>query len=61
MILFCPSECDPLPGVQAGVHGSRRDGKHLFEGFGGGSQQHSGEDGPGWSHKALPCGGCSLQ
>lgn len=34
VILFAFSERDPLSGVQAGVHGGRRDGERLCEGLG---------------------------
>lgn len=55
---FCRrSECDPLSGVQAGVYGGRCDGERVREGLGWGSQQHSGEDSPGWWQGILPYGG----
>lgn len=57
-VWFCRrSECDPLSGVQAGVYGGRCDGECVREGLGWGSQQHSGEDSPGWWQSVLPYGG----
>lgn len=47
MVMFCPSECDPLPGVQTGVHGSGRNGECFRGGLSRNSQQHSGEIGSG--------------
>lgn len=45
--LFDSSKCDPLSGVQAGVHGGRCGGQYVCEGRIWGPQQHRGESGPG--------------
>lgn len=43
MVMFRPSECDPLSGVQTGVYGSGRNGKCFCGGLSRSSQQHCGE------------------
>lgn len=55
VVTFCPSECDPLPGVQTGVYGGGCDGKCICDGLSGSSQQHCAKISSG--EIAAPCGG----